>query len=55
MPISLFEKLTKNSLVFILHNSTAGGPAVDSMHTFNASDPSDFEEKELVFNFCAPV
>lgn len=55
MYISLFEKLTINSLVFILHNSEARGLAEDSMHTFNASDASDFEEKELVFDFCAPV
>lgn len=55
MPISLFEKFTKNSLAFILHNSIARGCAVDSMHIFNASDPSDFEEKELMFNFCTPV
>lgn len=55
MYISLFEKLTINSLLFILHNSEARGLTVDSMHTFDASDASDFEAKELVFDFCAPV
>lgn len=48
-------KINHKSVSIVLHNSASRGFAVDAMHTFNASDPSDFEEKEVVFNFCASV